>query len=192
MFMSSHPANGLPGEAFRRIFQHLSDRRASFLTFVRKRVDSVEKAEDLLQSAYLRALEHLPELRDEGRADAWFYRLLRNAIIDHYRRTAAAARVFVEDAPLHGPAEPILRPNTCPCATRELGHLNPNYSHALEDVEMYGMPVQIFASNEKIAPGTASVRLHRARKALAWRLHTVCGSCAGAGCFDCTCASSAP
>lgn len=190
--MNTHPGNGFTSEASRRVFQNLSDKRASFFAFVRKRVDSAEKAEDLLQSAYVRAIEHLPELRDEGRAEAWFYQLLRNAIIDHYRRTAAAARVLVEDAPLDRPVEPIRHPNTCPCATRELGHLNKNYARALEGVEMDGMPVQIFASNEKIAPGTASVRLHRARKALASRLQTVCGSCAGPGCFDCTCASSAP
>lgn len=190
--MSSHPTNGLTGESSRRVFQHLSDRRAYFFAFVRKRVDSVEKAQDLLQSAYLRAIEHLPALRDERRADAWFYQVLRNAIIDHYRRTATAARVLAADAPLEGPVEPILRPNTCPCASRELSRLNMNYARALEDVEMDGMPVHLFASNEKIAPGTASVRLHRARKALASRLYTICGSCAGAGCFDCTCASSAP
>ena len=190
--MSSHLANGLTSKISGRVFQHLSNKRASFLAFVRKRVDSAEKAEDLLQSAYLRAIEHLPELRDERRADAWFYQLLRNANIDHYRRTAAAAKVLVEDAPLDRPVEPIRHPNTCPCATRELSRLNMNYARALEDVEMDGIPVRLFASNEKIAPGTASVRLHRARKALASRLHTICGPCAGAGCFDCTCASSAP
>lgn len=190
--MSSNPANELTGEISGRVFQHLSDRRASFLAFVRKRVDSVEKAEDLLHSAYLRAMEHLPELRDGRRADAWFYQLLRNAIIDHYRRTAAAAKVLVEDAPLDNQVEPFRQPNTCPCATRELSQLNTNYARALEGVEMDGMSVQLFASSERIAPGTASVRLHRARKALASRLHTICGPCAGLGCFDCTCASSAP
>ena len=190
--MSSDPEDRLTREARRCVFQHLTDKRASFFAFVRKRVDSAEKAEDLLQSVYLRALEHVTELRDERSADAWFFQMVRNAIVDHYRRTASVAKGLVEDAPLDHPVEPIRHPNTCPCATRELAHLNTTYAHALEDVEMDGMPVQVFASNEKIAPGTASVRLHRARKALATRLNTICGSCAGAGCFDCTCASSAP
>jgi RNA polymerase sigma factor (sigma-70 family) len=94
--MSSHQGSGLGSEASRRVFQHLSDERASFLAFLRKRVDSAATAEDLLQAAYLRAIEHLSELRDERRADAWFYRFLRNAIIDHYRRAATAAKVLVE------------------------------------------------------------------------------------------------
>ena len=185
--MSSHQGIGLASEASHRVFQHLSDERASFLAFLRKRVDSAATAEDLLQAAYLRAIEHLAELRDERRADAWFYRLLRNAIIDHYRRAATAAKVLVE-APLDRPVEPIRRTNPCPCATRELSRLKTDYARALEDVEKDGMPVQVFASQERMAPGTASVRLYRARKALRSRLHTICGSCAGAGCFDCTCA----
>jgi RNA polymerase sigma factor (sigma-70 family) len=185
--MSSHQGSGLGSEASRRVFQHLSDERASFLAFLRKRVDSAATAEDLLQAAYLRAIEHLSELRDERRADAWFYRFLRNAIIDHYRRAATAAKVLVEEAPLDRPVEPVRSPNTCPCATRELNRIKTDYARALEDVEMGGMPVQVFASQERIAPGTASVRLYRARKALASRLLIICGSCSGQGCFDCTC-----
>ena len=186
--MISDQGSELASEDSRRVFQHLSDKRTPFLAFVRKRVDSAATAEDLLQAAYLRAIEHLAELRDERRADAWFYRLLRNAIIDHHRRTATAAKVLVEDAAFDRPVEPVRSPNTCPCATRELSRLKTDYARALEDVEMDGMPVQVFASQEGIAPGTASVRLHRARKALASRLQIVCGSCSGEGCFDCTCA----
>ena len=176
------------GEDPRPVFQHLSEKRAPFLAFLRKRVESIEIAEDLLQAAYLRALEHIRQLRDERRAEAWFYRLLRNAIIDHYRRAATFEKIFVPNTPLDRPVEPIRSPNTCPCATHELRHLRADYTRALDFVEMDGTPVQVFASKEKIAPGTASVRLHRARKALASRLRIVCGSCSGNGCFDCTCA----
>jgi len=165
----------------------LADQRARFLSFIRRRIDSPEIAEDILQISYLRAAEHIAELRDPERSTAWFYRLLRNAIIDHYRRSASGAKV-VSDESLDRPAEPTRHPNTCPCVTRELTHLNQNYAHALEDVEMDGLSVHAFAANERIAPGTASVRLHRARKALAARLQAVCGSCSGTGCFDCTCA----
>jgi RNA polymerase sigma factor (sigma-70 family) len=166
----------------------LADQRARFLSFIRRRIASPEIAEDILQTSYLRATEHIANLRDDARSTAWFYRLLRNAIIDHYRRATTTAKVLVDGSPLDRPTDPARHPNTFPCATRELAHLNPNYARALEDVEMNGLSVQAFAANEKIAPGAASVRLHRARKALASRLHTVCGSCSGNGCFDCTCA----
>ena len=86
--MQYDPEMNRAGEDPRPVFQHLSEKRAPFLAFLRKRVESIEIAEDLLQAAYLRALEHIRQLRDERRAEAWFYRLLRNAIIDHYRRAA--------------------------------------------------------------------------------------------------------
>jgi RNA polymerase sigma-70 factor (ECF subfamily) len=185
--MSNPPGSGVASEASRSVFQHLTDKRASFFAFLRKRVDSLETAEDLLQAAYLHAIEHLKELRDERRADAWFYRLLRNAIIDHYRRAATAAKVLVQETTLDRSVEPLRPANPCPCAIRELARLKASYARALEEVEMDGMSVQVFASNKKIAPGTASVRLHRARRALASRLQTICGSCSGEGCFDCIC-----
>lgn len=170
------------------ILPALADQRARFLSFIRRRIESPEIAEDILQTSYLRAAEHIAELRDPARSIAWFYRLLRNAIIDHYRRSATSAKVLADESPLNSPAEPVRHANTCPCATRELAHLNKNYAHALEEVEMQGFSVQSFAATEKISPGTASVRLHRARKALAARLQAICGSCSGTGCFDCTCA----
>ena len=170
------------------ILRTLANQRARFLSFIRRRIDSPDIAEDILQASYLLATEHISELRDSARSTAWFYRLLRNAIIDHYRRSATRAKVLADESSLDRPTDPTSHSNTCPCATRELAHLNKNYARALEDVEMNGLSVHAFATNEKIAPGTASVRLHRARKALASRLHTVCGSCSGNGCFDCTCA----
>lgn len=190
--MSNHRDSGLANPIYSRIFGRLSDKRSVFLAFLRKRVESLEIAEDLLHATYVRAIEHLASLRDEQRAEAWFYRLLRNATIDHYRRTASVAKVVVQEAAIDRPVDSAGRANTCPCATRELTRLKTSYARALKDVEMDGTSVHVFASNERIAPGTASVRLHRARKALAARLRTICGSCSGQGCFDCSCAESAP
>lgn len=60
-------------------------------------------AEDILQSAYIKAIEHGSEIRDDESTVAWFYRLLRNAITDSYRREAARNRAhedFAAEAPL--------------------------------------------------------------------------------------------
>ena len=154
---------------------------------MRKRVESLEVAEDILQASYVRAIEHLRELRDERRVEAWFYRFLRNAVVDHYRGSAVSSEVTVEQ-PLLEPQQLPSAPNPCPCAVRELTNIRKEYSQALETVEMQDVPVHTYAGREQITSGNASVRLHRARKALAQRIHIVCGSCAGPGCFDCRCA----
>jgi RNA polymerase sigma factor (sigma-70 family) len=170
-----------------RLIERLSARRGYFLRFVRKGVESLEVAEDILQASYVRAIEHLGELRDQRRVEAWFYRFLRNAVVDHYRRSAVSSEVTVEQ-PLPEPQQPPSAPSPCPCAVRELRNIRKEYSQALETVEMQDVPVHKYAGREGITSGNASVRLHRARKALAQRIRIVCGSCAGAGCFDCRCA----
>ena len=61
-----------------------------FLAFVQRRVGDRALAEEILQDAFVRSLDTIDQVRDT--AIGWFYRVLRNAIIDHQRRVAAAAR----------------------------------------------------------------------------------------------------
>jgi hypothetical protein len=60
--------------------------QSKFLSFLSARVEDRAAAEDILQSAYLKAVEHGSEIRDDESTVAWFYRILRNAITDHCRR----------------------------------------------------------------------------------------------------------
>ena len=59
-----------------------------FLTFLERRVGSREDAEEILQDAFVRGFEHAAEIRNEERVVAWFYRVLRNAVVDRHRRRA--------------------------------------------------------------------------------------------------------
>ena len=61
-----------------------------FLAFVQRRVGDRALAEEILQDAFVRSIDKLDTVRDT--AVGWFYRVLRNAIIDHQRRRAAATR----------------------------------------------------------------------------------------------------
>ena len=61
---------------------------------------------------------------------------------------------------------------------------------AIERVDLGGQSVEDFARARAITPNNASVRLHRARKAVARDLTTVCGTCAEHKCFNCTCKRS--
>src|SRR6266550_4031080 len=72
--------------------QRLVDGHRQFLAFLQQRVESREVAEDILQSAFVRGLERGGEVRDEESAVAWFYRVLRNAVIDYYRHRASTQR----------------------------------------------------------------------------------------------------
>src|SRR6266567_572236 len=61
-----------------------------FLAFVERRVGDRALAEEILQDALVKSLAHVAEIRES--AIGWFYRVLRNAIIDHARRRSAQSR----------------------------------------------------------------------------------------------------
>ena len=145
-------------------------------------------AEDILQSAYVKAVEKSAHIQKAEIVVAWFYRILRNALTDHYRSTAAHDRVheqFMAEAPIS--YEPELEANICTCVSGVLQTLKDEYRTALERIDLGGESVSEFAQAQGTTANSASVRLHRARKAAAKRLTQVCGACAEHKCLDCTC-----
>jgi len=175
-------------EADSAAVQVVSEQRTRFLSFVRSCMDDGQVAEDILQMAYLKLFAHANELRDPSRATAWFFRVLRNLVVDHYRSHQRNAKFVTLETPENVAAQPTPQHNVCPCLAREIDRLHPAYAEALRSVVMADRAVAHYARKSKINENNAAVRLHRARRALRSRLEQVCGPCAGAGCFDCTCA----
>ena len=169
----------------------LARERRKFLNFILSRVSDLDAAEEILQKASLKVIARVDTLRDTARAEAWIYRILRNEILDHYRRSAVLEQRKAEmdpDTMAEIPTQANSRP--CPCALEERSALRPGYSEALRTMEMENEPIAAHAARTGISLGNATVRLHRARKALRTRVEKRCGSCAGAGCFDCNCAAT--
>jgi len=171
----------------------LVENHRRFLAFLERRVGSRDVAEDILQDAFVRGLTRAGQLRDRESVVAWFYRALRNALIDHWRRSSSERRVF-EDAAAGTVAEPAVDPElmktVCDCATELLDTLKPEYAEALRRVELEGVSVKDFARQNGVTPNNASVRLFRAREALRRQIERSCGTCAEHGCLDCTCGES--
>lgn len=166
----------------------LLENRRMFLAFLEKRTGDRALAEDLLQEAFARGLPHVPALADDESAIRWFYRVLRNAIIDHHRRTAAASRALASFAnEVEEPLEPELRNAVCQCVTRVASTLKPEYAEALQRVDVEGVAVKDFAVEAGLTSSNAGVRIFRARTALREQIVRSCGACATHGCVDCTC-----
>jgi len=167
----------------------IAENRRSFLSFLERRVGHREVAEDVLQEAFARSLDKLP-LGTEESALAWFYRVLRNAVIDHYRRGGASERALAAlTRQLDEQAEPGLddRDAVCRCVVRLSETLKPEYAQALRRIDVDGISVQDFAAEAGITPNNAGVRVFRARETLRKRVVRWCGSCASRGCIDCSC-----
>lgn len=172
--------------------QRLVDSHRQFLAFLEKRVESRAVAEDILQSAFVRGLERGAAVRDEESVVAWFYRVLRNATIDHYRHRASTERAYEgwakEFGSLEAPGEE-LKQEICQCVSALIETLKPEYREALRVVDLDEGSLNDLSERSGITSGNAAVRVHRAREALRKQVRTACGSCAEHGCLDCHCDS---
>jgi len=173
--------------------QRLVDHHRQFLAFLQTRVESRATAEDILQSAFVKGLERGGEVRDEESIVAWFYRILRNAVIDHYRRRASTERAMEgwgKEFIAHEAPEAELKEEICQCVSGLLDTLKPEYRDALRIIDLDEGSLNDLAENAGITAGNAAVRVHRAREALRKQVRVVCGSCAEHGCLDCHCQST--
>jgi RNA polymerase sigma-70 factor (ECF subfamily) len=163
-----------------------------FLSFVEKRVGNRATAEEILQDAFVRSMDKLDTVKDT--AIGWFYRVLRNAIIDHYRRNAAAERrneAYAREGELAGEQDEELHRVVCKCVGQLADTLKPEYATALKRVEVDGLSVKDYADEAGISSNNAGVRIFRAREALRKQVARSCGTCATHGCVDCTCDQAA-
>jgi RNA polymerase sigma-70 factor (ECF subfamily) len=182
--MTAHPTSPA-------VLDVLVDNHRRFLSFLERRVGSREAAEDILQDAFVRSLDRADTIRDREAILPWFYRLLRNAVIDYYRRSGAADRALahaagVADRVQPGPDE-ALHDAVCKCVNAIVDTLKPEYQAAIKRVDLDGVSVAEFAREAGITPNNAGVRLHRAHDALRRQVARSCGTCATHGCEDCRC-----
>jgi RNA polymerase sigma factor (sigma-70 family) len=173
------------------VVSELAARRCEFVRFLQRQLGNEALAEDVFQDAFARALEKAHTLRRGESAVSWLYRVLRNAVIDHRRRRAAAERAVDAVAAETDEASPEVPPDDrdalCKCIGEIAASLKPQYSEALRRIEIDGLAVHEYAKESGLARGTAAVRVFRARVALRRRVQLSCGACAAGGCTDCTC-----
>lgn len=170
------------------VLEDLVANHREFLAFVQRRVGDRALAEEVLQDAFVRSLDKLDTIRDN--AIGWFYRVLRNAIIDHHRRRSTAARrldAFAAEQELEAADDAELRDAVCRCVTRLADTLKPEYAAALQRIDIAGIAVKDYAAEAGISVSNAGVRVFRAREALRRQVARSCGTCAEHGCLDCTC-----
>ncbi len=159
------------------------------LAFVERRVESRALAEEILQDALVKSLEKGDEIRESTLG--WFYRVLRNAIIDHARRRAVHDRKLEQVAQQIETHEDVeLRDEVCRCVTSLAKTLKPEYAEALQRIDVEGVAVKDYADAAGITASNAGVRVFRAREALRKQVARACGTCAEHGCLDCTCGST--
>jgi RNA polymerase sigma-70 factor (ECF subfamily) len=168
--------------------------RREFLGFLERHLGPQDAAEDVLQAAYLKAIRTSASIQHEESTVAWFYRLLRNTLVDLRRRRAIEVRALERHGHEHaldvdGEDEP-LRAAVCRCIDGLMLTLRPDYVEIVRRVDLDGASVQEAARALGVTTNNAHVRLHRARAALRKQLERTCGACTEHACLECTCPRS--
>jgi RNA polymerase sigma-70 factor (ECF subfamily) len=87
-----------------RAYARLVERHLGWaLRFVERRVGARADAEDLVQTAFLRVWQGAARWEPEAKFSTWFYRVLHNLCMDHFRARRAPSEALDEDLPDPGP-----------------------------------------------------------------------------------------
>src|SRR5688572_20799203 len=168
----------------------LLENHRAFLNYLEGRVGDRALAEDILQDAFAKVVARPAQAPVDEAIVPWFYRTLRNAAIDQFRRRGAAVRAygaFARELETQATPSSDMESEICACVSRLASTLKPEYAEALQAVEVRGTPVKSFAEEKGLSANNAGVRVFRAREALKKRVMESCGTCAEHGCVDCTC-----
>ena len=152
------------------------------LRLVRAIVANPADAEDVTQDAFVQAWRTLPSLREVGRFDAWFGRVVVNAARMHLRKgRGRAMTAYVSALEVSGEADAAFaRPDAAlealPASDilrRAIDRLSPDQRAILALHHLEDRPVREIAAIFDIPVGTAKWRLSEARAALgrAMELH---------------------
>jgi RNA polymerase sigma-70 factor (ECF subfamily) len=173
-----------------RPLEALLHNHRAFLSYLERRVGDRALAEDILQDAFAKVVSRPEQAPSDEGIVPWFYRTLRNAAIDQFRRRGAADRAheaFARELETHEVPAEEMTAEICACVSGLADTLKPEYAEALRVIEVGGTPVKTFAEQKGLSASNAAVRVFRAREALKKRVAQSCGTCAEHGCLDCTC-----
>lgn len=176
------------------LIQRLLAEQSAFRAFLRKRLSDDALIEDLLQQSLVKAVERGHELNNYDSAVSWFYRILRNAVVDFYRSHAADRRKLdglhdelVTSGEDKMPGLDEVRPALCACLAPLVTQLRPAYADLIRRIDLEGESPAAVAKDLNVTSNNLTVRLHRARQALRVTLEKTCGICTKHGCLNCTC-----
>ena len=151
------------------------------------RLGSRAEAEDVIQSALLRALDRAGDLRDRSKVVAWFRRILQTVLVAHERRRAVDARARSRIVGAGGPGDLEAHWETCQCLKAALDAVKPADAWLVGQVELEGKPLREVSRALGIRTNTAAVRLHRARRAVIRVWRDICRFCRLHWRLDCDC-----
>jgi DNA-directed RNA polymerase specialized sigma24 family protein len=162
-----------------------------FYTFLEQQVGSRAASEDIVRDAF--ALGNRDPLHEGESIRVWFYRLLRNAVLDQPRHAASLeGKLVTFREELEHKIEPSMAvQGAIDHHVRFIAEsLSAEHSDLLRRVELGGDSLEGYALQAGISVSSAEERLSLARTELCRRVVSSFGTCSTHGSSNCTCGAS--
>ena len=169
-----------PTPAFGELHAQYEPRVRSYL---RKFVDTAE-AEDLAQEVFLKVHQGVEGFRGQCKVSTWIFQITTHAALDRLKSPhnplanrkwiqASGPDEFPEQAaPSH--EQLSLHAEMCSCIRGLVDELPVDFRTIIHLSELKELRISEIAQILDITPGTAKIRLHRARRALRERMEADC------------------
>ncbi|WP_145135865.1 RNA polymerase sigma factor SigZ [Paenibacillus sp. Y412MC10] len=142
--------------------------------FVARRTNRHPDTEDIVQTVFMKAYLHLPELQDPDRLRAWLYQIARNAVTDHFRKERRLDELpdqlpsVVEEEDEDFSQEAI-------CGMKGvIPYLPDKYREAVELSELKGMSQKELSERLGISYSGAKSRVQRGREMVRELMNSCC------------------
>jgi RNA polymerase sigma-70 factor (ECF subfamily) len=126
----------------------------------------VADAQDLTQEAFIKALQHQEQLKDEQKAAHWLSRIATNTAIDFLRRSGRATFCEIDEAPesqMESPEQTLLRGEHREYLQDGLRLLSPRERQALLLRDVEDMPAEEVARILDCSKATVRSHIANAR-----------------------------
>lgn len=147
-------------------FEHIYlDFDAKLRNFILGRVGDLDLTEDILQDVYLKIHSHLDGLRDSEKLESWIYQIVRNAIVDYYRRRRPEDEL-PENLPALQEEQPDATAELASSVHEMLNCIPEKYRQALTLTDIQGLTQAEMAAQLGLSVSGAKSRVQRAREKL--------------------------
>ena len=141
----------------------IAELQQRLLQFIRSRVANETDAEDILQDSFQAMQKNAHQLKDERRLLSWVFQIVRNKIIDYYRRPKRRHEE-IQDLEMETMQEAELGERLGPCLQHMLQFLPESDQAALTEIDVRGRAIKAYAQEAGLSESACKSRVQRARK----------------------------
>ena len=142
--------------------------------FIRKRINDVLVAEDILQEVFLKVHAKFHTLNDNTRIRSWIYRITRNTIIDYYRTRKQIGELPETIASAETGESEKTQQEIARCIVPMIERMPDHYRQALMLSDIQGLRQRELAKREGLSLSGAKSRVQRGREMLKGMLFDCC------------------